>query len=127
MVEQLGALGVRVAGYVADVSDIRAHGRLLGDVEAELGPLTTLVNNAGVQRPGPGRYAGRFPGKLRPVPFGEHARSILPEDLRPFVRRSLSRDREPGAHYSIVNISSANAIAEERREFNTACRKPPCP
>src|SRR5579864_1390360 len=47
-VEQLRSLGIRAIGYVADVSDIGAHERLLGDVEAVLGPLTTLVNNAGV-------------------------------------------------------------------------------
>ena len=32
----------------ADIGDIAAHGQLLDEAEAALGPLTTLVNNAGV-------------------------------------------------------------------------------
>jgi len=108
-VEQLGALGIRAAGYVADVSDIRAHGRLLGDVEAELGPLTTLVNNAGVSVLARGDMLDVSPESFdRCLSVNTRAVFFLTQS---FVRRLLSRDREPGAHYSIINISSANAIA----------------
>ena len=47
-VAELKSLGVRSVAIIADVSDLSAHERMLVDAEAALGPLTTLVNNAGV-------------------------------------------------------------------------------
>ena len=43
-------LGPRARYYQHDVSDIDAVPVLLDVIEAELGPITTLVNNAGVTR-----------------------------------------------------------------------------
>src|SRR5271165_2286491 len=47
-VEELQAFGVKAIGCVGDISDIGDHRRLLDTAEAAIGPLTTLVNNAGV-------------------------------------------------------------------------------
>ena len=47
-VAEIAALGVRAAPVVADVADIAGHAALLDAAEAAVGPLTTLVNNAGV-------------------------------------------------------------------------------
>ena len=108
-VEQLRSLGIRAIGYVADVSDIGAHERLLGDVEAVLGPLTTLVNNAGVSVLARGDMLDVTPESFdRCLSVNTRAIFFLTQS---FVRRLLSRARESTAHYCVINISSANAIA----------------
>jgi 3-oxoacyl-[acyl-carrier protein] reductase len=108
-VDQLRSLGVRAVACVADVSDIRAHQRVLGDVEAELGPLTTLVNNAGVNVLARGDVLDVTPESFdRCLSVNARVVFFLTQS---FVRRLLSRAREPAAHCSIINISSANAIA----------------
>ncbi|KXV54631.1 3-ketoacyl-ACP reductase, partial [Gluconobacter japonicus] len=47
-VARLEGLGAKVVAAPFDVSDISAHEGVLARIEDELGPLTTLVNNAGV-------------------------------------------------------------------------------
>ena len=41
-------LGVPVIAAAFDVTDFDRHTEFLSDIESQLGPLTTLVNNAGV-------------------------------------------------------------------------------
>ncbi|MEM6985999.1 MAG: SDR family NAD(P)-dependent oxidoreductase, partial [Pseudomonadota bacterium] len=45
---QVADCGGDVFAAAFDVTDTRAHASALADIEAALGPLTTLVNNAGV-------------------------------------------------------------------------------
>ena len=45
---QLRDLGAKVAIAAFDVSDLGRHSAALDQIELDLGPLTTLVNNAGV-------------------------------------------------------------------------------
>ena len=47
-VEQVGALGGKVLAAPFDVADLETHDGALTRIEAALGPVTTLVNNAGV-------------------------------------------------------------------------------
>ncbi|MEM7753725.1 MAG: 3-ketoacyl-ACP reductase [Pseudomonadota bacterium] len=114
MVERLGAKATKVA---FDVTDIAAHERALADVEDALGPLTTLVNNAGV-------------GVLRrgdPLEVSEeswdrcHAVNAKGTFFltQAFVRRLLGRAQNAVAYRSIVNVTSANAeaVAEPRLEY----------
>lgn len=44
----LQAAGFNVAAFDFDVARIEDHGAVLGQIEAELGPLRVLVNNAGI-------------------------------------------------------------------------------
>jgi 3-oxoacyl-[acyl-carrier protein] reductase len=53
LVEELTAGGIEAAGGAADVADSRQVGALLEHVAATLGPVDTLVNNAGVLIPKP--------------------------------------------------------------------------
>lgn len=46
--ERVAALGVPVFRAAFDVTDLPGHDARLAEIEAVLGPLTTLVNNAGV-------------------------------------------------------------------------------
>ena len=41
-------MGVKAVAMAGDISDLAAHEAMLDKAEAALGPLTTLVNNAGV-------------------------------------------------------------------------------
>ncbi len=46
--DELRSMGRKAVAVQADIGDITAHERLLDQAEAAIGPLTTLVNNAGV-------------------------------------------------------------------------------
>jgi NAD(P)-dependent dehydrogenase (short-subunit alcohol dehydrogenase family) len=99
-----GRQGVAIA---ADISDIASHARLLDEAAAAIGPLTTLVNNAGV--------SVVVRGDLLDVTAESYDRCL---DIntrgtffltQAFAKRVLSI--ETVAHRSIVTVSSANAIA----------------
>lgn len=45
--ERLRGFGYRAAGFAADVTQVHALGPAFDEIEAELGPITILVNNAG--------------------------------------------------------------------------------
>ena len=104
---EIGAKGRKSAAIVADIGDIAAHGRLLDDAEAALGPLTTLVNNAGVS------VLSR--GDLLDVTAESYDRCLAVNTrgtfflTQAFARRVLQAPSS--SHRSIVTISSANAVA----------------
>ena len=116
-VARLEAEGIRVAPVVADVSDLGAHVAMLDRAEAALGPLTTLVNNAGVSvlqrgdilEVGEESYDRCFAVNTKAVFFLSQA----------FARRLLSRPREPARAYSLVTLTSSNAgaVAPLRAEY----------
>jgi 3-oxoacyl-[acyl-carrier protein] reductase len=108
--------GARVIAAAFDVADLAAHEAALTKVEAELGPLTTLVNNAGV-------------GVLKRGDLLEVTEESWDRCLRvnakamfflsqAFARRLLARERSPLFH-SIVNVTSSNsvAVAVQRAEY----------
>lgn len=111
------ALGVPVFRAAFDVTDIAGHDAALAAIEAALGPLTTLVNNAGV-------------GVLRRgdlLEVGEESwdRCLAVNAKAPFflsqafARRLLARDRPKGVFHAIVNVTSSNAVAvaAQRAEY----------
>ena len=103
------ALGVPVAAVVADVADIAGHGRLLDAAEAGVGPLTLLVNNAGVGVLALGDLLDVTPESYdRCQAVNTRAVFFL---AQAFARRLLARERDPAHHHAIINVSSANAVA----------------
>jgi NAD(P)-dependent dehydrogenase (short-subunit alcohol dehydrogenase family) len=103
----IAALGRKSAAIAADIGDIASHRTLLAEAEAAVGPLTTLVNNAGVS------VLSR--GDLLDVTAESYDRCL---DIntrgtffltQAFARRVL--ETPASAHRSIVTISSANAVA----------------
>lgn len=108
-VGEVAALGVKAVGCVADVSDIAGHERLLDAAETGVGPLTTLVNNAGVSVLSRGDILDATPESYdRCQAINTRAVFFLSQA---FARRLLASRRDPGLHYAIVNISSANVVA----------------
>jgi len=108
LVAELEEKGVGATALAGDIGDLDAHGPLLDAAEAALGPLTTLVNNAGVS------VLSR--GDLLDVTVESYDRC---QDIntrgtffltQAFARRLLARDRSAMAHPAIVTITSANAL-----------------
>jgi len=107
-VELARELGVRAQAFACDVADIASHASLLNDIEATLGPVDCLVNNAGIS------VAQR--GDLLEAGIESFDR-LMQVNLRgPFFLTQrvaaswMVRPRE-GVYRSIVNISSTNAYA----------------
>ncbi|WP_120633599.1 3-ketoacyl-ACP reductase [Ruegeria sp. EL01] len=107
--ETIRALGVPAMAAAFDVSDIDTHEEHLSAIEDEIGPLTTLVNNAGVgvlQR-----------GDLLEVKEDSYDRCMTINTKamfflsQAFAKRLLARDQDADAVHSIVNVTSSNAVA----------------
>ena len=116
-VERIRAEGVPVFAAPFDVSDLSAHVQALADIEAALGPLTTLVNNAGVgvmERGDPLNVSEASYDRCQDI--NTKAMFFL---IQTFARRLLARDREPDLFHAIVNVTSSNAlaVAEPRAEY----------
>ena len=109
--------GVPVAVAAFDVSDISAHAGQLARIEGELGPLTTLVNNAGVGVLSRGDLLDVTEASWdRCQAINAKAMFFLSQA---FARLLTSRDRPANLFHSIVNVTSsnANAVAVQRAEY----------
>lgn len=105
----LTALGVRAAPVVADIADVDGHGALLEAAEAAIGPLTTLVNNAGV-----GVLSRGDPLDVSVQSYdrclGVNARALF-FLTQSFAKRLLGRARDASQHHAVINVTSSNAVA----------------
>jgi len=114
-VAKVTALGVRAVGVPFDVSDLSAHAPALERAEAALGPLTTLVNNAGV-----GVMARGDPLEVTEASY-DRCLAVNTKAMffltQAFARRVIGRERT--AFHAIVNVTSSNAtaVAEPRAEY----------
>jgi len=100
-----------------DVADIDAHDGLLDAAEAALGPLTCLVNNAGVSVLQRGDLLEVTPESYdRCMAVNARAWFFLSQK---FARRLLDRDRDPAIHHAIINVTSCNvsAVSIQRGEY----------
>ncbi len=108
-VADIAALGRRAVAVTGDVACIAGHERLLDEAEAALGPLTTLVNNAGV-----GVLSRGDPLDVTPESY-DRCQALNARGLfflsQAFARRLLGRARPADRHHSIVNVTSSNAVA----------------
>lgn len=116
-VVRVQALGAPVASAPFDVADISGHDAALAGIEAALGPLTTLVNNAGV--------GVMSRGDLLEVGEASYDRCMLVNAKavfflsQAFARRVVGRGVQEGSFHAIVNVTSANAdaVALQRGEY----------
>ncbi len=106
---QLGSQGVPVLVVAFDVADPGAHAAALERAEAALGPLTTLVNNAGVGVLSRGDVLDVTEASYdRCLTVNAKAMFFLSQA---FARHLLARPRDPALFHAIVNVTSANAVA----------------
>ena len=112
-VAEVSALGVKAVAVIGDIADLDAHKAMLDAAEAALGPLTTLVNNAGVS------VLNR--GDLLDVTAESYDRCLNVNTRGTFfLTQAFARRLRPSqAHRSIVTISSANAsgVSINRGEY----------
>ena len=116
-VEEVSALGNGAVGVAFDVSDPSAYETAMNTAEDALGPLTTLVNNAGV-----GVLSRGDPLDVseeswdRCLTVNSKAVFFL---TQAFVKRLLGRERPEELFHSIVNVTSSNAdaVAVPRAEY----------
>ena len=112
-VAEISALGVKAVAVIGDISDLDAHKAMLDAAEAALGPLTTLVNNAGV--------SVQNRGDLLDVTAESYDRCLNVNTRGTFfLTQAFARRLRPSqAHRSIVTISSANAsgVSINRGEY----------
>lgn len=114
------ALGVPVYRAAFDVSDTRLHASMLEKIEAELGPLTTLVNNAGVGVVDRGDLLDVTEASFdRCMQVNARAVFFLSQA---FARRLVGRESQASHFQSIINVTSANAsaVAETRAEYSAS-------
>lgn len=108
-VEAVRAEGVPVCAAPCDVTDLDAHAGMLEHIEATLGPLTTLVNNAGV-----GVMRRGDPLEVSEASY-DRCLAINTKAMfflcQSFSRLLLARERDPALFHSIVNVTSSNAVA----------------
>ena len=108
-VAEAAALGVQAVAVPFDVADLTAHAAAFETAEAALGPLTTLVNNAGV-----GVMSRGDPLDVseeswdRCLTVNTKAMFFL---TQAFARRVIDRKDRGDAFHSIVNVTSSNAVA----------------
>lgn len=103
------AQGGAVTAAAFDVAEIGVHAAALARIEAEIGPLTTLINNAGVGVLSRGDLLDVTPESYdRCMAVNARAPFFL---AQAFARRLLARERDPECFHSIVNVTSANAVA----------------
>jgi len=116
-VERVREEGGAVVAAAFDVSDVGAHAAALARIEAEIGPLTTLVNNAGVGVMSRGDVLDVTAESWdRCMAVNARGGFFL---TQAFARRVLGRAREAGLFHSVVNVTSANAsaVAVQRGEY----------
>ena len=107
MAKQIETKGVKAVALACNIGDITAHEAMLGAAEAALGPVTTLVNNAGVSVKSRGDLLDVTPDSY------DHCLNINTRGTffltQAFARRV--RDTITPCHRSIITITSANATA----------------
>lgn len=108
-VHSLSDYDVPVSSIAGDISEIEQHEAMLDAAEAAIGPLSLLVNNAGVSVAARGD-----PLQVSEASF-ERCMAVNAKAMffmcQAFARRLLARDRNDGRTYTIINITSSNAVA----------------
>ncbi len=111
----LSRLGPGCRYYRHDLQDIAGVAALVGRIEADLGPLTTLVSNAGVPAPVRGDMLALRPENLDLV-MGVNLRGafFLAQEV---ARRMIARGSKHYRSVIFVTSVSATMVSVERAEY----------
>jgi len=102
-VAEISALGVKSVAVIGDIADLKAHNSMFDKADTVLGPLTTLVNNAGVSVQNRGDLLDVTPESYDRC-LNVNTRGTF------FLTQAFAKRLKPSEHHrSIVTISSANA------------------
>jgi 3-oxoacyl-[acyl-carrier protein] reductase len=101
--------GITAVAVVGDVSDVSIHESLLENAEIGIGPLTTLVNNAGVSVLRRGDLLDVTPESYdRCQAINTRGAFFLSQA---WAKRILQGPRDDDRHRSVITVSSSNAVA----------------
>jgi len=101
--------GVAAEAVIGDVADLGAQEAMLDEAERALGPLTTLVNNAGVGVLQRGDLLDVTPESYdRCQAVNARAAFFLSQR---WAKRVLAQPATEGVHRCLITISSSNAVA----------------
>ncbi len=114
--DEFAAAADRVRGFDVpvvtlpfDVGRTDLHDDALQRAESVIGPLTTLVNNAGVGVLDRGDVLEVTEESFdRCMAINAKAVFFLSQC---FAKRLLARERDPSAYHSLINVTSSNAVA----------------
>lgn len=105
--DAIAGMGMKTAALQGNIAELESHHRLLDAAEKALGPLTTLVNNAGVSVLARGDLLDVTPESF------DHCMAVNTRGTffltQAFARRV--RETVTECHRSIITITSANATA----------------
>lgn len=116
-VKDVAAIGARALALPFDVADLQAHAPALMRLEEALGPITTLVNNAGV-----GVMQRGDPLDVTEASFDRcmrvNAKAVF-FLCQAVARRFIAQSGDPGRPRSIITVTSSNAsaVAVPRSEY----------
>jgi 3-oxoacyl-[acyl-carrier protein] reductase len=101
--------GVTAVAAIGDVSDLSGRDRLLEIAETGIGPLTTLVNNAGVSVMQRGDLL-----EVTPESY-DRCQSVNTRGAffltQAWAKRIVPRQHNDNRHRAVITISSSNAVA----------------
>ncbi len=101
--------GIAAVAAIGDVSDLSIHESLVETAERGVGPLTTLVNNAGVSVLQRGNLLEVMPESY------DRCQSVNTRGAffltQVWARRIVARPRDDDRHRSVITVSSSNAVA----------------
>lgn len=106
---ELRALGASAQAVIGDVADLAAHESILQRAESAIGPLTTLVNNAGVGVLQRGDLLDVSPESYDRCQ-AVNSRAVFFLTQR-WARRILAQPAPEAAHRCVITVSSSNAVA----------------
>jgi 3-oxoacyl-[acyl-carrier protein] reductase len=115
--DRIRALGIPAMAVPFDVTDLAAHAPTLDRIAATLGPLTTLINNAGV-----GVLLRGDPLDVTEASY-DRCLNVNAKALffltQSFARHVIAHVPNGTDFVSVVNVTSANAtaVAEPRAEY----------
>jgi NAD(P)-dependent dehydrogenase (short-subunit alcohol dehydrogenase family) len=105
--QQIKDMGLKTTAIGADISDLGSHHKIIAKAEKALGPLTTLVNNAGVSVLSRGDLLDVTPESFdRCMNVNARGTFFLTQTFARRMRETMTE-----CHRSIITITSANATA----------------
>lgn len=117
LVTEIENMGGKACKAIFDVSDIDAHEDALQRTAETLGPITTLVNNAGVGVMSRGDILDVVEQSFdRCMTVNARALFFL---CQAFSKKLLARERAQDCAHAIINVTSSNAsaVAMPRAEY----------
>ena len=114
LIAEIEALGVKCIGVSGDISDFEEAGRMIQETQEKLGPITILINNAGITN-------DKLMLRMKPEEFDQVLKINLVGtfNMTQQVLKKMLKQRE-GA---IINLSSVSGLIGNVGQANYAASK----